>query len=373
MRSLWLLLAAVAGAAGLSARPVAPGRAARHLVARSPAASRPVRMLAGGFRSSSGFAVKHTDAALDMDSLLAPVEVDNLARVAKVVATLGPASSSPEMIRALIAAGVDVFRLNSSHRREGQFEELVPCIRAEAEASGREVRILGDIQGPKFRCTLTQGGEPAPLNVGERIELGLAATDDDLTRAGRVTLSPTAEQTALMRGLKPGMKLLLDDGNMEIQVSDVSSPAECIARVVIGGKLSSRKGINVPELQIDCSALTVKVRRDHADFSAEMPTETRAEIDHSACSLACPSTWRKSARPRGACQSVRVAPIDPSTWQDREDADYLLSVGVDYIALSFAQKAADIQARHAICPPVVSIHTCTHPFEQHPARRVARS
>ena len=179
MRSLWLLLAAVAGAAGLSARPLAPGRAVRHLVARSPAAARPVRMLAGGFRSSSGFAVKHTDAALNMDSLLAPVEVDNLARVAKVVATLGPASSSPEMIRALIAAGVDVFRLNSSHRRPGQFEEIIPCIRKLAADMNRDVKILGDIQGPKFRCSLTENDAPVPLKEGDSVDFVLATGDDE--------------------------------------------------------------------------------------------------------------------------------------------------------------------------------------------------
>jgi len=125
-----------------------------------------------------------------------------------------------------------------------------------------------------------------PLTRGEVLEFGLAASNADATRPGRITLSPTVEQTALMRGVTPGMRLLLDDGFMEVKVVSRVSPDLVKVEVLVGGKLKSRKGINVPELQIDCSALTAK---------------------------------------------------------DREDAKYLLSMGVDYIALSFAQKASDIQ------------------------------
>jgi len=153
-------------------------------------------------------------------------------------------------------------------------------------AAGRDVKILGDIQGPKFRCSLTVDDVPVPLAKGEVVEFGLAEYDADLTRPGRITLTPTTEQTALVRGLTPGMTLLLDDGFMEVLVRERLSENLVTAEVVVGGNLKSRKGINVPQLQIDCSALTVK---------------------------------------------------------DREDAAYLLSMGVDYIALSFAQKAADIQ------------------------------
>jgi len=237
--------------------------------------------------SMNAFAAKHSPAGLkSLQSLLDGKDWDHLCRKGKIVATLGPASSSPEMIRKLIQAGVDVFRLNSSHRRPGQFEELIPCIRNTALELGRDVKILGDIQGPKFRCSLTQDDVPVPLAVGEVVEFGLATSEADVTRPGRITLTPTTEQTALVNGLSPGMSLLLDDGFMEIRVTEVLSQELCKAEVVIGGALKSRKGINVPQLQIDCSALTVK---------------------------------------------------------DREDAAYLLTMGVDYIALSFAQKAADLQ------------------------------
>ena len=194
---------------------------------------------------------------------------------------------------------MDVFRLNSSHRRPGQFEELIPWIRNNAALLGRDVRILGDIQGPKFRCSLTLNDEPVPLGKGEIVELGLSVNDDDLTRQGRIALTPTTEQTALVRGVENGMQILLDDGYMEVRVVQRRSETEVLCEVVVGGKLKSRKGINVPQLQIDCSALTVK---------------------------------------------------------DREDCKYLLSMGVDYIALSFAQKREDIQELIDLmdaegCPP----------------------
>lgn len=247
------------------------------------ASTGPSSRLTGG---TSAFATKHNQVPINIGLMVDPIERDFLSRNAKIVSTLGPASSTKEMIEKLVKAGVDVFRLNSSHRRPGQFEELIPWIRDAGRAAGRDVRILGDLQGPKFRCSMTVGDEPVPLADGSTIEIALCTSETDLTRPGRVTLTPTTEQTALMRGLTPGIKLLFDDGLMEVKVLERKSNDAVIAEVLIGGKLKSRKGINVPELQIDCSALTVK---------------------------------------------------------DKEDAEYLLTMGVDYIALSFAQKGSDIQ------------------------------
>lgn len=243
--------------------------------------------LTGG---TSKFAAKHGSTVLDMGLMVDPITRNCLDRNAKIVSTLGPASFSQEMIEKLVAAGVDIFRLNSSHRRPGQFEELIPWIREAGRKAGRKVEILGDIQGPKFRCSMTVGDAPVPLEQGSTIQLGLCADDDDLTRPGRVALTPTIEQTALVQGVQPGMTLLFDDGLMEVKMLERISESEVTCTVVEGGNLKSRKGINVPELQIACSALTVK---------------------------------------------------------DREDAAYLLDAsvhgGVDYIALSFAQCAQDIQ------------------------------
>ena len=211
----------------------------------------------------SAFAKKHTGGELrSLNALLQAKEVDFLDRKGKIVATLGPASSSQEMIRKLIAAGVDVFRLNASHRQPGQFEELIPWIRNTAKELGRDVKILGDIQGPKFRCSMTVNDEPVPLAKGEIVDFCLAEHEGDLTTNGRIVLTPTTEQTALCKGLTPGMDLLLDDGFMAVRVVQVVSPTSSKCEVVVGGKLKSRKGINVPQLQIDCSALTVKDRED---------------------------------------------------------------------------------------------------------------
>lgn len=192
---------------------------------------------------------KHTSRSL-RDGWIDQPEVVPTERTAQIVATLGPASQSTEMLGKLIKAGVNVFRLNSSHRQPGQFEKLVGDIRSLAKAQGKDVKILGDIQGPKFRCTITKDDKPVPLEAGSKVQLGLAVGDADPTRTGRITLTPTTEQTALMRGLKVGTKILLDDGFMEVTVSEIISKSEAIVTVVLGGNLKSRKGINVPELQV---------------------------------------------------------------------------------------------------------------------------
>lgn len=204
------------------------------------------------------FSQKHTPRAINEQSMIEPVEHHFLDRTAKVVATLGPASSTPEMLSKLIKSGVDVFRLNSSHRREGQFEALIPQIRSRAKEAGRDVRILGDIQGPKFRCSLTVNDEPVPLEPGAMVTFALATSDEDLTRAGRIVLTKTTEQTALVNGLEVGMKLLLDDGLMEIEVVSRESPESVTCTVIIGGQLKSRKGINVPQLR---EADTIRTNR----------------------------------------------------------------------------------------------------------------
>ena len=203
-------------------------------------------------QTPTAFALKHTSKDLaSLQALLDAKDVDFLDRKGQIVATLGPASMSAEMIKKLIAAGVDVFRLNSSHRRPGQFEELIPCIRNTAKELGRNnVRILGDIQGPKFRCSLTEGDVPVPLANDEIVEFALQTSDADTTRPGRITLNPTTEQTALLKGLTVGMQVLLDDGFMEVAVTERISDTEVKVQVKIGGNLKSRKGINVPQLQV---------------------------------------------------------------------------------------------------------------------------
>lgn len=242
----------------------------------------------------SAFAQKHRVTTFDMDALVsAEANADQTARRTKIVATLGPASFDEPMIRKLIAAGVNVFRLNSSHRQGGQFEALVPMIRRVSAELKKPVELLGDLQGPKFRCANVKS-EPMPLPAGATITLALAAADGEMCDGSRIVLARTKEQVAMIGGLTVGMTVKLDDGAMRLRVSKRLSPdaLECV--VEVGGGLKSRKGINVPDLQIDCSALTAKDIdvRAAARCRALRLRGRRAPTGHPAFQLA--------ARPRAA-------------------------------------------------------------------------
>merc|ERR1719174_3297693 len=110
-----------------------------------------------------------------------PREMDDSKRKTKVVSSLGPASWSEEMIPKMILAGTDIFRLNCSHRRGGDFERVYPLIRQAAKDLGKKVECLGDLQGPKFRVG-ELAGDPVPLNNGEVVEFGICASEEDAIR-----------------------------------------------------------------------------------------------------------------------------------------------------------------------------------------------
>lgn len=230
----------------------APSRVA---VARAASTRRvSVARMDGG----SAFAQKHKVTAFDMNALVsAQANPDPTARRTKIVATLGPASFDEPMIRKLILAGVNVFRLNSSHRQGGQFEALVPMIRSVSAELKKPVELLGDLQGPKFRCANVKA-EPMPLPAGSTVTLALCASEGEECAGGRIVLARTKEQTAMVGGLTEGMTVKLDDGAMRLRVTKRVSPDELQCLVEVGGGLKSRKGINVPDLQIDCTALTAK-------------------------------------------------------------------------------------------------------------------
>uniref|UniRef100_A0A7S2ACS1 Pyruvate kinase n=1 Tax=Alexandrium andersonii TaxID=327968 RepID=A0A7S2ACS1_9DINO len=222
-----------------------------------------------------------------VDEANKPREMDDSKRKTKVVASLGPASWSEEMIPKMILAGTNIFRLNCSHRRGGDFERVYPLIRKYAKELGKEVEVLGDLQGPKFRVG-ELAGDPVPLIEGEVFEFGICKDDNDTIRPGRITMKSTVEQRALVKAAKPGIDLLIEDGLMKVNVVEKISDTELKVKVVRGGKLKARKGVNVPDVEIDCAALTEK---------------------------------------------------------DIEDAEYLLQLDppCEYICVSFAQKAQDLQ------------------------------
>jgi pyruvate kinase len=174
-------------------------------------------------------------------------------RRTKIVATLGPASSEPAMIETLFEAGADVFRINMSHTPQDRMRALVASIREIERKRDRPIGILADLQGPKLR--IGEFAEPAvQIKNGATFVLDSEPTPGT---AERVYL-PHPE---ILAALKPGHKLLLDDGKIRLEAVE-TSPKHAITRVVVGGKLSARKGVNLPDTTIALPALTAKDRSD---------------------------------------------------------------------------------------------------------------
>ena len=174
-------------------------------------------------------------------------------RHAKIVATLGPASSTPEMIRKLAETGVDVFRLNFSHGDHADHAARLAAIRQVEAETGRPIGVMADMQGPKLRVGAFEQG-PVTLTAGHSFRLDM---EDRLGDQTRVTL-PHRE---IFAALEQGTDLLLDDGKIRLRVKDHGKDfADC--EVITGGPLSNRKGVNVPGVVLPLSPLTDKDRRD---------------------------------------------------------------------------------------------------------------
>ncbi len=198
----------------------------------------------------------------------------------KIVCTLGPACANIETLTAMIEAGMTVARLNFSHGSADQKRAWAGLVRAAAARAGRYVALMGDLQGPKIR-------------VGKLPEAGLTLIPD-----AEVTLTAGALEGPgdipfphpdIVEDLRPGHTILLDDGTLELQVLDVTPPrVRC--RVIVGGVLTSNKGVNLPETPLKLSALTEK---------------------------------------------------------DREDARLALELGLDYLALSFVRRPEDVEELRA--------------------------
>jgi pyruvate kinase len=174
-------------------------------------------------------------------------------RRAKIVATLGPASSSPEMIARLFAAGADVFRINMSHTSPERMRELVAMIRGLEHDTGRPIGILVDLQGPKLRLGTFEGGF-ATVKAGDTFVLDSEPAAGNATRA----YLPHPEVFA---GVEPGHTLLIDDGKVRLTITAVQ-PKQMTTRVEVSGRLSDRKGVSLPDTTIPFSALAEKDRRD---------------------------------------------------------------------------------------------------------------
>ena len=176
-------------------------------------------------------------------------------RFAKIIATLGPASAAPDAIRALFAAGVDVFRLNFSHGDHDGHRRCFETIRQVESATGRPIGVLLDLQGPKLRIG-EFAGAGATLADGASFVLDLDPTPGD---SQRVALPHPEVFTAL----KPGTDLLVDDGKVRLEVETCGANFAGL-RVKVGGRISDHKGVNIPDAVLPISPLTDKDRRDLA-------------------------------------------------------------------------------------------------------------
>jgi pyruvate kinase len=174
-------------------------------------------------------------------------------RKVKILATLGPASSSATMIRKLMLAGVDAFRINMSHGNQKQKAKLVEHIRALEKEFHRPTTILFDLQGPKLRVGHFDGGK-AVLQKGSRFIFDR----EDKAGGGKRVQLPHAE---LFESIRPGNRILIDDGKVRLKVIEADE-ARIVSEVRVGGTVSDNKGVNVPDVVVPIPALTDKDRDD---------------------------------------------------------------------------------------------------------------
>ena len=190
-------------------------------------------------------------------------------RRTKIVATLGPASSDRNVIANLFRAGADVFRINMSHTSHDRMRELVAAIRAVELEYGRPIGILVDLQGPKLRVGKF-AGRTGHAYQGRHLHARRPIRPGDTTRA-------QLPHPEIFAAIKPGHALLLDDGKMRLVATEVDEN-RIVTRVEVGGKLSDRKGVSLPDTTVPFSALTPK---DRSDLEAALD----ADIDWVALSF----------------------------------------------------------------------------------------
>ncbi|WP_210357158.1 MULTISPECIES: pyruvate kinase [Sphingomonas] len=180
-------------------------------------------------------------------------------RKVRVLATLGPASNSPEMIANLFQAGADAFRINMSHGDQASKVPVIQAIRDLEREFRRPTTILADLQGPKLRVGKFDGGKVV-LEHGSTFVLDRDPTPGDATRV-------ELPHREIFEAIEPGARLLLDDGKLVLRVSEHDAD-RIVTTVEVGGPLSNNKGLNVPDVVLPMAALTEKDRSDLA-FAVE--------------------------------------------------------------------------------------------------------
>ncbi|MEP0232113.1 pyruvate kinase [Roseibium sp.] len=179
-------------------------------------------------------------------------------RRVKILATLGPSSSEQDIIEKLYCSGADVFRINMSHTDHDRLKMLVERIRSVEEKVGRPIGILADLQGPKLRVGIFKDG-PVMLENGSTFTLDSDPAEGDVNRV-------QLPHPEILKALEPTHRLLLDDGKIQLRVVECTDTS-AVTEVIVGGKLSNRKGVSVPDSEIATSAMTEK---DHRDLVAAL-------------------------------------------------------------------------------------------------------
>lgn len=177
-------------------------------------------------------------------------------RRAKIVCTLGPASSSYEQIKTLISGGMDVARINCSHSSHAMIKELVGHVRKASDELARHAAVLLDLQGPKLRIGTYPRG-PVSISAGNEITISI---DEKYRDAGDDKFIYTTYKE-ITRDVEKGDRILIDDGHIELRVKSATS-TEVLCEIITGGKLSNKKGMNLPGVTTSIPSLTDKDRED---------------------------------------------------------------------------------------------------------------
>jgi pyruvate kinase len=188
-------------------------------------------------------------------------------RRAKIVATLGPASSTEEVFRQLVRAGLDVARLNFSHGSHQQKSELIEMVRKVSREEMKPICILADLQGPKIRTGTLVDHKPVMLETGKRLTITPEQVEGTAERVSTVF-------TTLAENLKPGDRILLSDGLIELRVVELHG-ADVVTEIINGGLLGEKKGINLPGIPVKVPSLTQKDEED-LDFAIKQNVDSIA-------------------------------------------------------------------------------------------------
>src|ERR1700742_4124744 len=200
-------------------------------------------------------------------------------RRAKIVATLGPSSSTPEIFRQLVRAGLDVARLNFSHGTHAQKADLIRMVRTISREERKPICILADLQGPKIRTAKLKSHKPVQLVAGKRLTI----TPRDIE--GTAAVVGTTFKT-IAENLEPGSRILLSDGLIELHVESVKG-VDVTCQIINGGMLGENKGINLPGIAVNVPSLTEKDEEDlifaigqGVDIVAVSFVRTAADVRH---------------------------------------------------------------------------------------------